>query len=61
VRWARSSNEIVFTLGFLSSGGGVRQDLYVWDLQDGHAAAALTGNGASFGAEWLGSPQAWYE
>jgi len=58
VRWAGTNNEIVFTLGRLV-GGGVRQDLYVWDLQNGKAPAALTSNGASFGAEWLGVLQTW--
>jgi hypothetical protein len=58
IRWAASNNEIVFTLGRLV-GGGVRQDLYVWDLVDGNAAAPLTSNGASFGAEWLGVLQTW--
>ena len=58
VRWAATDNEVVFTLGRLVS-GGVRQDLYVWDLVDGKAPAALTSNGASFGAEWLGVLQAW--
>jgi hypothetical protein len=58
VRWAASNNEIVFTLGRLV-GGGVRQDLYVWDLVDGNAPAPLTSNGASFGAEWLGVLQTW--
>jgi hypothetical protein len=57
-RWAASNNEIVFTLG-RTVGGGVRQDLYVWDLVDGKAAAPLTSNGASFGAEWLGVLQTW--
>ena len=58
VRWAGSNNEIVFTLGRLV-GGGVRQDLYVWDLVDGKAPSPLTSNGASFGAEWLGVIQTW--
>ncbi|MGZ8562485.1 MAG: hypothetical protein ACXWWU_02580 [Candidatus Limnocylindria bacterium] len=58
VRWAGSDNEIVFTLGRII-GSGVHQDLYVWDLVDGKAAAPLTSNGASFGAEWLGVLQAW--
>ncbi len=58
VRWTGSDNEIVFTLGRTIS-GGVRQDLYVWDLVDGKAPLALTSNGASFGAEWLGVLQAW--
>ena len=58
IRWAGSNNEIVFTLGRLV-GGGVRQDLYVWDLADGKAPSPLTSNGASFGAEWLGVLQSW--
>jgi hypothetical protein len=58
VRWAASNNEVVFTLGRLV-GGGVRQDLYVWDLVDGKDPAPLTSNGASFGAEWLGVLQTW--
>ena len=58
VRWASTDNEIVFTLG-RTVGGGVHQDLYVWDLVDGKAPSALTSNGASFGAEWLGVLQAW--
>jgi hypothetical protein len=58
VRWAGSDNEIVFTLG-RTVGSAVHQDLYVWDLADGKAPLALTSNGASFGAEWLGVLQAW--
>jgi hypothetical protein len=58
IRWAGTSNEIVFTLGRLV-GGAVRQDLYVWDLVDGKAPLPLTSNGASFGAEWLGVLQTW--
>ncbi len=59
VRWAGSSNEVVFTLGRSSPGGGVRQDLYVWDLVQGKAPSPLTSNGAAFGAEWLGVRQLW--
>jgi hypothetical protein len=58
VRWAGSNNTVVFTLGVLV-GGGVRQNLYVWDLVDGKAPLPLTSNGASFGAEWLGVLQSW--
>ncbi len=60
IRWAPSRNEIVFTLGRSTSGGGVRQDLYVWDLVDGKAPSALTSDGAAFGAEWLGVAQSWH-
>jgi hypothetical protein len=59
VRWVRSNNEIVFTLGRLGGNGGVRQDLYVWDLVDGKAPSPLTSNGVSFGAEWLGVAPNW--
>ncbi len=58
IRWAATNNEIVYTLGRLV-GGGVRQDLYVWDLVNGKAPSPLTSNGASFGAEWLGVLQSW--
>ena len=58
IRWAGTNNEIVFTLG-RTVGGGVRQDLYVWDLVDDRAPSPLTSNGASFGAEWLGVLQSW--
>jgi hypothetical protein len=59
VRWVRTSNEIVFTLGRLGTTGGVRQDLYVWDLVGGNDPLPLTSNGVSFGAEWLGAAQHW--
>jgi hypothetical protein len=59
VRWAGTSNEIVFTLGVLSASGGVRQDLYVWDLRNRKDPAPLTSNGASFGAEWRGVMSNW--
>lgn len=59
IRWAKTSNGIVFTLGRLTSAGGVRQDLYVWDLQNGVAPAPLTSNGTSFGAEWVGTRPNW--
>ena len=59
MRWSPRGNRIVFTLGINLVGGGVRQDLYTWDLVNARAPTALTGNGASFGAEWLGSAQFW--
>jgi hypothetical protein len=59
VRWAGTSNEIVFTLGRVSASGGVRQDLYVWDLRDGRDPSPLTSNGASFGADWRGVMSNW--
>ena len=54
IRWAPASNEIVFTLGVTGAGGGVRQDLYVWDLEDRKDPMPLTSSGAAFGAEWRG-------
>jgi hypothetical protein len=59
IRWAGTSNEIVFTLGTVSANGGVRQDLYVWDLQDRNDPLPLTSNGASFGADWRGVMPNW--
>jgi hypothetical protein len=59
VRWAGTSNEIVFTLGVVSAGGGVRQDLYVWDLADRGDPLPLTSSGTAFGAEWRGVMPNW--
>jgi hypothetical protein len=59
VRWVRSANEVVFTLGRVGANGGVRQDLYVWDLADNSDPLPLTSNGVSFGAEWLGASPNW--
>jgi hypothetical protein len=59
IRWAPSSNEIVFTVGVLSAGGGIRQDLYVWNLQDRKKPMPLTSTGAAFGAEWRGVMSNW--
>ncbi len=59
IRWAATSNEIVFTVGRYGSNAAVLQDLYVWDLVDGNPALALTSSGLARSAEWLGSPQVW--
>jgi hypothetical protein len=59
LRWSPKGNKVVFTLGRTSLGGGIRQDLYSWDLVNGRAPVALTANGASFGGEWLGVAQFW--
>jgi len=59
IRWAGSNNEIVFTLGVATSTGGIRQDLYVWDLADRHDPMPLTSTGAAFGAEWRGVMSNW--
>ena len=59
IRWAGGSNEIVFTLGVESANGGVRQDLWVWDLEDRKDPMPLTSSGAAFGAEWRGVMSNW--
>ncbi len=59
LRWSPGGTRVVFTLGVNSANGGVRQDLYVWDLGNGKKPTLLTSNGASFGAEWLGVAQFW--
>ena len=59
LRWAPNGSEVSFTLGVLGRNGGVVQNLYLWDLVDGKAPMALTSDGTSFGAEWLGAAQSW--
>ncbi len=59
LRWAPNGSEVSFTLGVLGRNGGVVQNLYLWDLVDGKAPMALTSDGTSFGAEWLGASQSW--
>jgi hypothetical protein len=60
VRWSPESDRIVFTLGRSTSGGGVLQDLYLWDLGD-EAPTQITTTGAAFGAEWMGARVRWGE
>ena len=59
IRWAPSGNEIAFTIGATGANGGVRQDLYVWDLEDARTRCQLTSSGAAFGAEWRGVMANW--
>jgi hypothetical protein len=59
VRWAGTGNEIAFTIGRLSAGGGVRQDLYVWNLKPRADPSALTSSGVAFGVEWRGVMPNW--
>ena len=59
IRWSPDGDRIVFTLGRSAAGGGVLQDLFLWDLGDGEAPMQLTSTGAAFGAEWLGSQPRW--
>ena len=63
VRWSPRGDQIVFTLGRPTSGGGVLQDLYMWNLGEGEdpAPMQITNTGAAFGAEWLGSQSRWEE
>jgi len=59
LRWSPDGERVVFTVGHATSGGGVLQDLYLWDLGDGEAPMQLTSTGAAFGAEWLGTTPHW--
>jgi hypothetical protein len=59
LRWSPDGERVVFTVGHSASGGGVLQDLYLWDLGDGEAPMQLTSTGAAFGAEWLGTTPRW--
>jgi hypothetical protein len=61
VRWSPNGGRIVFTLGTTTSGGGVLQDLFLWDLNAEAAPMKLTPTGAAFGAEWRGSQPRWRE
>ena len=61
LRWSPSGDQVVFTVGRSASGGGVLQDLYIWNLGAGDdpAPIQITDTGAAFGAEWLGSQPRW--
>ena len=58
LRWAPDDSQVTFTLG-RSVGGGVQQDLFLWDLTNNKAPMQLTNTGAAFGAEWLGASESW--
>ncbi len=58
LRWSPDDSQVVFTLG-RSVGGGVQQDLFLWNLSADKPPMQLTNTGAAFGAEWLGAAQAW--
>jgi hypothetical protein len=60
IRWSPDGERIVFTLGRSASGGGILQDLFLWDLGD-EAPMQLTSTGAAFGAEWLGTTARWQD
>ncbi len=59
LRWSPNGRQVAFTAGLEFSGGGVRQDLWTWDLVNGRKPRQLTSNGATWGAEWLGVAQFW--
>jgi hypothetical protein len=61
LRWSPRGDQVVFTLGRSAPGGGVLQDLYLWNLGEGDdpAPVMLTNTGAGFGAEWVGSQARW--
>jgi WD40 repeat protein len=61
LRWSPSGDRVVFTLARTAAGGGVLQDLFLWDLGDGEAPTQLTATGAAFSAEWLGATPLWRE
>ena len=63
VRWSPRGDQVVFTLGRSTPGGGVLQDLYLWNLGEGEdpAPMMITNTGAGFGAEWRGSQARWEE
>jgi hypothetical protein len=58
LRWSPNGKRVAFTLG-VSLGGGIRQDLYDWNLANDKQPTRLTSDGASYGAEWLGVAQFW--
>ena len=63
LRWSPRGDQVVFTLGRPTAGGGVLQDLYLWNLGAGEdpAPMMITNTGAGFGAEWRGSQNRWEE
>ncbi len=59
LRWSPTDDRVAFTLGRSASGGGVLQNLYLWDLGDGDEPMQLTATGAAFGIEWRGTMPVW--
>jgi hypothetical protein len=58
VRWSPRGDQVVFTLGQATPGGGVLQNLYLWNLNRDDPVM-ITNTGAAFGAEWRGSQPRW--
>ena len=59
IRWSRDSQRVTFTGGRLAGGGGVLQDLFLWDPYEEGEPRQLTSTGAAFGAEWRGTLPVW--
>ena len=59
LRWSRGGDRVVFTVGRSATGGGVLQDLFLWDLEAGVQPTQITNTGAAFGAEWRGTIPRW--
>jgi hypothetical protein len=59
LRWSRDGQRVIFTGGQLASGGGVLQDLFLWDPEEDADPVQLTSTGANFGAEWMGAQPLW--
>ncbi|MGZ8475492.1 MAG: hypothetical protein ACXWWQ_04610, partial [Candidatus Limnocylindria bacterium] len=59
VRWSRDGQRVTYTGGRTGTGGGVLQDLFLWDPEEGTDPMRLTTTGANFGAEWMGTQPLW--
>jgi hypothetical protein len=53
------NNQIVFTLSQAVTGGGVSQDLYLWDTRTGSNAVRLTQDLRSMGGMFRGVQERW--
>jgi hypothetical protein len=59
VRWSSLNNQVVFTISRVATGGGVSQDLYLWDLESTSAVVRLTQDLRSMGGEFRGVESRW--
>jgi hypothetical protein len=59
VRWSSLNNQIVFTISQGTSGGGVSQDLYLWEVRTGSNAVRLTQDLRSMGGMFRGVQERW--
>lgn len=53
MRWSAAGNQVVFTLN-IGVTGGVSQDLYLWNLEDGGGLTRLTQDQRTMGGEFRG-------